>query len=99
MTTLSGITVADLQPGDRLTMLSPFTPGGEQSSTFVQRCQHPIWTSLQLVIWRMDDGTWLHDALDARQGLPGTIDRAYDDAERTARLRAAVLGPPVKDDR
>lgn len=86
------VTVADLTPGDRLTMSSPFTETGEQSSTFVAQCPHPLYRGLQLVIWRMDDRTWSHDALDARQELPGTLDRPDDPIERAQRLRGA-FGP------
>ena len=86
--------VMDLEPGDRFTMRSPFTRTGEQLSTFVQQCQHPIWSRLQLVIWRMDDGTWSHNALDPRQELPGTIDRPTSQSKREARLRRALLESP-----
>jgi hypothetical protein len=52
--------VDELIPGDRIQVLAG-------SSTYVGRLPHPIWKDLQLVIWRMDDGTWSHDALDIRQ--------------------------------
>ena len=87
-------TVADLEPGDRLTMPWPFGGTGEKTSTFVAQCPHPLWPHLQLVIWRMDDLTWSHDALDARQELPGTIDRPADGFARLDRLHKAILGAP-----
>lgn len=78
-----GSRVRDLQPGDEVR-------NAGLSAVFVVATQHPIWPSLQLVVWRMPDGNgWSHDALDARQEIgdvtPSTLE------ERMARLRKALL--------
>lgn len=77
------ILVRDLQPGDVV------VHGGE-SATFVAQTEHPIWPHLRLVIWRLRDGSWSHDALASGQeigvALPATA------AERRTSLRAALLG-------
>lgn len=78
-----GSRVRDLQSGDEVR-------NAGMSAVFVVATQHPIWPSLQLVVWRMPDGNgWSHDALDARQEIgditPSTIE------ERMVRLRKALL--------
>lgn len=61
-----------------------------QGHTFVQRAPHPLYSSLQLVIWRLADGSWSHDALDQLQYVgeaePATVE------QRKQRLRDALLG-------
>jgi hypothetical protein len=81
--------VEDLMPGERITLPGPFEG---MSSTFVARTQHPLWPSLQLVIWKMDDGTWSLDALDARQEIGDTAPST--EVERMNNLRTALLGRP-----
>lgn len=71
-------TVAELLPGEIVYSFG-------RSACFVARTEHPVWPSLQLVIWRMPDGSWSHDALDARQEV-GNSDHADLDT-RIARLR------------
>jgi hypothetical protein len=61
-------------------------------AVFVARTEHPIWPHLQLVIWRMDDGSWSHDALLARQDVGAVTDATPD--ERRHRLREAMLRNP-----
>lgn len=75
--------VEELVPGMKVNL------AGDQA-TFVARTTHPLWPSLQLVVWRMRDGGWSHDALDARQDV-GTVvpSTAY---ERDMNLREALLG-------
>jgi len=75
--------VAHLQPGDEVT-----TAG--MTAVFIAATKHPLWPSLQLVVWRLADGEWSHDALDARQEI-GHISPSTTE-ERHARLRAALLG-------
>ncbi len=79
-------TVADLIPGDIVDV--PVAGAG----TFVARCQHPIWPHLQLVIWRLADGTWSLDALDARQYVGHA--RPANHLDRDLALRHALLGGP-----
>ena len=75
--------VSELQPGDEVHNFGEY-------AVFVQRCQHPIWPSMQLVIWKMPDGTWSHDALDAWQEVGTPVESTVED--RMTRLRAALLG-------
>jgi hypothetical protein len=78
-------TVRELIPGD--TVVGPL-PG--MAATFVAETEHPLFPGTQLVIWRMADGTWSHDALHASQEV-GTTEPA-DAASRQAALRRALLG-------
>jgi hypothetical protein len=84
--------VNELMPGMKVNM-----PTGEQA-TFVVQTQHPLWPSLQLVVWKMPndwpndsgEGAWSHDALDPRQDI-GTVVPSTP-YEREVNLRAALLG-------
>lgn len=73
-------TVAELVPGDRITLF-------QTSATFVQRASHPLYPELQLVIWRMADDSWSHDALDARQHV-GDVQRQTAEQRRETLRRA-----------
>lgn len=77
-------TVAGMTPGDRVSI-----PGGEGAATFVQRAPHPLYPHLCLVVWRMPDGSWSHDALAAAQDV-GEVLPATPDGRRQA-LRQALL--------
>jgi hypothetical protein len=77
--------IEELMPGNLVTSIG-------RSATFVSRCTHPLWPHLQLVIWRMDDGTWSHDALDHRQEVGQVEPSTF--TERQKRLKAALLGDP-----
>ena len=77
--------VDELTPGDLVT-----NPTINKAAIFVARTTHPIWPDFQLVIWRMDDGSWSHDALLARQEILGDVSPATA-ADREARLRGALL--------
>lgn len=80
-------TVAELAPGDLVTLPSP---EGVASAVFVARVPHSDYPGLMLVIWKLDDDTWSFDALDPRQYVgeltPSTI------RQRTNRLRVALTG-------
>jgi hypothetical protein len=76
------VKVRDLVPGDKVT-------NGSVTATFVQQAEHPIWTHLRLVIWRMPDGSWSHDALDPMQ-VVGEV-TAMPLAARQRALREALL--------
>lgn len=78
------VRVHQLTPGD-VVAAGPFTRG-----CFVAQTPHPIWPDLQLVVWRMADGNWSHDALDARQDV-GAAEPTTPDL-RARRLRAALVG-------
>lgn len=54
--------VAGLLPGERITL-------GTTSAIYIAQTAHPVYPGLQLVLWRMDDGTWHHDALNALQDV------------------------------
>jgi hypothetical protein len=75
--------VSDLTPGDLVFIM-------DQSAVFIARTQHPLYRGLQLVIWRMTDGIWSHDALDERQDV-GQIEPSTA-ADREQRLRKALIG-------
>lgn len=75
-------TVAELLPGDLVSQ-------GGMSAVFITHCQHPIWPDLRLVIWRLDDGGWSHDALRHDQEV-GVV-QPGSQAELAARLREALL--------
>lgn len=75
--------VCDLVPGDLVAI-----PTGD-SAVYVAQTPHPLWPGLHLVIWRMPDGTWSHDALDARQ-VVGQVQESTL-VERIGRLRWALL--------
>ncbi len=55
-------TVSVRQTGDGLTM-----EGVEVTGTFIVQTQHPAYPTLQLVVWRLSDGSWSFDALQADQ--------------------------------
>lgn len=76
-------TVNHLFPGDVVR-----TPVG--SATFIAATDHPLFTGLQLVTWRMADGTWSLDALSGEQEVGQA--EATDAAARREALRAALLG-------
>lgn len=77
------VTVAELAPGDRVTL-------GGMSATYVQQAPHPLWPHLRLVLWHMDDGSWSHDALAAAQEVGDLVPSGYE--SRMARLSAVFLG-------
>jgi hypothetical protein len=75
--------VEELVPGMKVDL------AGNQA-TFVARATHPLWPSLQLVVWRMRDGDWFHDALDLWQDVGTTAPSTA--SERETNLREALLG-------
>lgn len=77
--------VMALLPGDEITIL------GFRSAVFVAQTEHPLYPPLRLVVWRLEDGSWSHDALDLRQDVGQLTPSTPEDRE--ARLRAALLGP------
>jgi len=74
--------VLDLQPGDEVSL-----PG--DSAVFIARTDHPLYIGLDLVIWRLADGSWSHDALNSRQ-VVGEVTPSTD-VGRIDRLRTALL--------
>ena len=80
------VRIRDLKPGALVS-----TPGQEKM-VFVGIVEsHPIWPSLQLVIWRERFGNrdWSHDCLDANMELPFDSHVSQEDCER--RLRETLL--------
>lgn len=78
--------VQDLVPGDRVRM-----KGGNSTAIFVARTRHPLYNTLQLVIWWLEtDQRWSFDALDLRQHLPMTTLGSIHD--RHDNLRKVLLG-------
>lgn len=76
-------TVADLIAGDVVRL-------GDDSATFVARTRHPLWPNLELVVWRMADGSWSHDALHIGQHVGEA--QPSDTFARIAELRRVLLG-------
>lgn len=72
--------VIDLMPGIKI--LDPV----RGSHTYVAQCPHPLYKRLQLVIWRLADGTWSHDALSPVQdvGDPDLTQTEYEQNLREA---------------
>ncbi len=74
-----------LLPGDKVEL-----PGTSRWAIYVGRViPHPIYPTLALVIWRLDDGTWSHDALDPQQDVGNVTTRSND--KRQANLRWAFF--------
>lgn len=81
--------VCDLTPGD-VVELNGFR------GTFILRQQHPLWQTLQLVIWRLDDGRVSFDALDANQEV-GNVVSSNDTFKRMDSIREALgIGTPPR---
>lgn len=75
--------VMDLVPGDEITLAL-------DSAVFVARTEHPLYVGLDLVVWRMADGSWSHDALNRHQDV-GQVTPS-DHVTRIGRLRSALHG-------
>jgi hypothetical protein len=80
--------VYDLLPGDVVT-------SGERAATHIAHLAHPYYQDLQLVVWRLDDGTISLDALHIRQEV-GELAPIKDWAERRQRLRHALTGEHLR---
>jgi hypothetical protein len=76
--------VERLIPGDVVRLL-----GSNTLAIYVAQCEHPIWPNLRLVIWKLDDGSWSHDALDAKQNVGRCM---VSPPDRMGILRKALLG-------
>lgn len=81
-------TVRSLVPGDIVV-----DPATGKRHTFVVECVHPIWRELALVVWKMADGTWMHDALGWDQEIFGQVEESTPQ-QRMEALRRALLGQP-----
>lgn len=75
---LENVRVIDLLPGDVVRL-------GDGSACFIARTAHPVYPTLQMVVWRLHTGEWSHDALDPAQ-VVGDRDEVDDDL-RAKRLR------------
>lgn len=83
------IKVKDLIPG--MTVSVPFT---DMTAVFVGQLPHPIWTKMQMVIWREGNfhtkrGKWFHDALSPEQVVGNTWKMTEEQREKN--LRWALL--------
>lgn len=79
-----------MRPGEWVPVLDPMR--GDTSAIFVAQTEHPIWPHLRLVIWKMSDGSWSHDALSAGQDVGEPVPTSTLD--RASNLRLALLGSP-----
>lgn len=82
-------TVAELVPGDLVRL-----PGSDQEGVFFQRCRHPVWPYLMLVIWRLG-GEWVLDALALNQETGDVVPSTQ--ADRKARLENIIFGRRCPD--
>lgn len=79
-----------------MTRLIELFPGDEvqiagTSAVFVASSSpHPLFPALTLVVWRLDDGSWSHDALSVLQDVGTRVPSTP--AERITRLRRVLLG-------
>lgn len=76
-------TVGDLRSGDLV-----YLPGADISGVFIAQAGHPDHRGLQLVIWKLSDGTISFDALHFMQEI-GQIQPASP-RERGIRLDHAL---------
>lgn len=81
------VRVEDLKPGMLVRQAG-------REAVFIAQSQHPLWPTLQLVIWRLLDdglpGEWSFDALRAIQEV-GEADPEESDAQRRSRLHRVLL--------
>jgi hypothetical protein len=67
------IRVCDLVGGDIVQLdLS------ERTATFIGRSDHPLYETLALVVWRLQDGSISLDALDYMQEVGDRISRRHE---------------------
>lgn len=86
---MTPVTVRDLVAGNRVG-LDQF--GVDRSAIYVgQIDSHPLYPSLRLVLWFLDDGTWSHDALAPAQ-VVGFVDDHETPADRDRNLRRVFRG-------
>lgn len=81
------VRIFELFPGDIVTR---HAPEREVKAAFIGRTRHPLWPHLDLVIWRLDDGSWSLDALLARQEVGLIKDTPPE--KRNEILRACLIG-------
>ncbi len=81
------VTVYSLLPGDVVSM------GGRQA-VFVTHTGHPIWPKLRLVTWRLDDGSWSHDALAIHQEVGEAVRSTPEQRESALRWALLNAGKP-----
>lgn len=74
--------VRDLQPGDEVHL-----PGADITGIFITRDRHAGYPGLELVIWKLSDGTFSYDALLAYQDI-GEIQPATSEERQRALMHA-----------
>lgn len=77
-----GMRVIDLRPGDVV------TEGNSKATIIMIAERHPIYPSMCLVIWRLDNGTVSFDALSPLQELGELVPVTAD--ERNSNLLEAL---------
>ena len=76
--------VNDLQPGDEVRLF-----GIEITGVFIAKAPHQRYPGLELVVWKLSDGTWSYDALSPEQDIGYITPSAGE--ERGARLLNAFI--------
>jgi hypothetical protein len=80
------VIVNELVPGQMFDM-----PFGDRATFIARSAPHPIYPSLALVIWWLDDGDgWSFDALSPAQDVGEALPSSP--SERQARVRTVLLG-------
>ena len=79
------VRVLDLLPGDKVT-------NAAMTAVHITHVGHPYYPDLQLVIWRLHDGTVSLDALAIVQDVGDLVPQQWHD--RRATLLAALTGWP-----
>lgn len=75
-------TVRELVPGFVVVL-------DDRSATYITQTQHPIWPQLQLVIWRLANGSFSLDALSPHQHVGDVVPSTRE--QREQQLRGALL--------
>jgi hypothetical protein len=78
------VKVLDLVPGDLIRNV-------DREALYVEQAPHPLYRGMQLVIWKLADGTWSLDALYIYQET-GELVEPTDWPARKRRLEEALLG-------
>lgn len=85
------VCVSQLIPGDVIHSFG-------RNALYISQTNHPIFPGFRLVIWKLDNGSWSHDALDSQQVVGERVQEASAEV-RQQRLRAALLGASAVEHR
>lgn len=72
--------VQDLQPGDVIEIVG-------EKAVYITRSSHPVYRGLDLVIWKLEDGTYSFDALHCKQEIGEKVDGGINHFKKAIGLR------------